>query len=126
VEVQLPIFIIHKGGVWERMIRTVRQVLKATLKQQVVSDKVLSTFMAEAVYMINSRPLTHNSDDHGDENPITPNHLLHVRPCPILPPGTFEKSYLYVRHAWREGQYLAQVFWHRNDRNRTLKEGISV
>ncbi len=49
------------------MIRTVRQVLRTTLKQQLVSDEVLSTFMAEAVYIINSRPLTRNSDDHGDE-----------------------------------------------------------
>ncbi len=104
----------HKGGVWERMIRTVRQVLRTTLKQQLVSDEVLSTFMAEAVYIINSRPLTRNSDDHGDENPITPNHLLHLRPCPpSLPPGTFEKSDLYVKRAWSQAQYLAQVFWRR-------------
>ena len=100
----------HKGGVWER-IRTVRQVLKATLNQQLVSDEVLSTFMAEAVYMINSRPLTRNSDDHSDDNPITPNHLLHLCPCPTLPPGTFEKSDLYAKRAWRQAQYLAQVFW---------------
>ena len=57
----------HKGGVRERMIRTVRQVLKTTLNQQLVSDEVLSTFMVEAVYMINSRPLTRNSDDHSDD-----------------------------------------------------------
>ena len=103
----------HKGGVWERMIRTVRQVLKTTLNQQLVSDEVLSTFMAEAVYMINSRPLTCNSDDHSDDNPITLNHLLHLRPCPTLPPGTFEKSDLYAKRARRQAQYLAQVFWRR-------------
>lgn len=64
----------HKGGAWERMIRTVRQVLRATLKEQLVSDEVLATFVAEAVYIINSRPLTRNSDDHQDERPLTPNH----------------------------------------------------
>ena len=127
----------HKGGVWERMIRTVRQVLRATLKQQLVRDEVLSTFMAGAVYMINSRPLTRNSNDHSDDIPITPNHLLHLRPCPTLPPGTFEKNDLYARRAWRQAQYLAQVCfgvggpastsqhsW--NGRSGMLSEGISV
>ena len=69
--------------------------------------------MAKAVYMINSRPLTRNSNDHSDDIPITPNHLLHLRPCPTLPAGTFEQSDLYARRAWRQAQRLAQVFWHR-------------
>ena len=37
----------HMGGVWERMIRSVRQILKAILKEQLVSDEVLSTVTAE-------------------------------------------------------------------------------
>ena len=37
------------GGAWERMIRSVRQILKAILKEQLVSDEVLSTVMSEAV-----------------------------------------------------------------------------
>jgi hypothetical protein len=72
------------------MIRTIRQVLKATLKEQLISDEVLSTFMAEAVNIINSRPLTRNSDSPLDEQPLTPNQLLHLRPCASLPPGIFE------------------------------------
>ena len=44
----------HMGGVWERMIRSIRRILKATLKEQLVNDEVLSTVMAEAVYIINS------------------------------------------------------------------------
>ena len=35
----------HMGGVWERMIRSVRQILRAMLKEQVVSDEALSTVM---------------------------------------------------------------------------------
>ena len=48
----------HMGGVWKRIIRSVRQILKAILIEQLVSDKVLSTIMAEAVNIPNSRPLT--------------------------------------------------------------------
>lgn len=101
------------GGAWERMIRSVRQILKAILKEQQVSDEVLSTVMAEAVNILNSRPLTRNSDSPLDEQPLTNNHLLHLRPCPGLPPGMFDKDDLSYRRAWRQAQYLANLFWRR-------------
>ena len=37
----------HHGGVWERCIRTVRKVMKAFLKQQVLDDEGPSTLMCE-------------------------------------------------------------------------------
>lgn len=76
----------HMGGAWERMIRSLRQILKALLKEQVVNDEVLSTVMTEATNILNSRPLTRNSDEPTDEEPLTPNHLLQLRPCTSLPP----------------------------------------
>ena len=55
------------GGAWERMIRSVRQILKALLKEQVVCDEVLHTVRTEATNILSSRPLTRNSDDVMDE-----------------------------------------------------------
>ena len=103
----------HMGGVWERMIQTAKRVLKALLKEQVVTDEVLSTVMAEVVTIVNSRPLTRNSDSISDDEPISPNHLLHLRPTPSLPPGVFVKGDLYCKRAWRQAQYLTSVFWRR-------------
>ena len=103
----------HMGGAWELMIRSVRQILKAILKEQLVSDEVLSTVMSEAVNILNSRPLTRNSDSALDEQPLTPNHLLHLRPCPDLPQGIFDQDDLSCRRAWRQAQYLANLFWLR-------------
>ena len=37
----------HMDGSWERMIRSVREILKALLKEQIVGDEVLSTIVAE-------------------------------------------------------------------------------
>ena len=85
-------------------VRFVRKILKAILKEQLVSDEVLSTVMAEAVNILNSRPLTQNSKSSLDEQPLTPNHLLHLRPCPGLPPGIFDKDDLNCRRAWRQAQ----------------------
>lgn len=103
----------HVGGVWERMVQTAKRVLKSLLKEQIVTDEVLSTMMAEAVNIINSRPLTRNSDSVSDDQPISPNHLLHLRPTPSLPPGVFDKGDLHCRRAWRQAQYLTGVFWRR-------------
>ena len=103
----------HMGGPWERMIRSVRQILRALLKEQVVCDEVLSTVLTEATNILNSRPLTRNSDDPMDEEPLTPNHLLKLRPCASVPPGIFEKEDMYCRRQWRQAQYLANLFWKR-------------
>ncbi|XP_028417189.1 uncharacterized protein LOC114541467 [Dendronephthya gigantea] len=103
----------HMGGVWERMIRSVRQIPRAVLKEQLVTDEVLLTVMAEAMNILNSRPLTRNSDSPLDLEPLTPNHLLHLRPSSSLPPGVFRKEDSYSNRAWRQAQYLANVFWRR-------------
>ena len=103
----------HMGGPWERMIRSVRKILRALLKEQVVCDEVLSTVVTEATNILNSRPLTRNSDDPMDEEPLTPNHLLQLRPCASVPPGIFEKEDLHCRRQWRQAQYLANLFWKR-------------
>ena len=35
----------HMGGIWERQIRTVRKVLNAILREQIVDDERLSTLL---------------------------------------------------------------------------------
>lgn len=64
--------------------------------EQIVTDEVLSTVIAEAVNIINSRPLSRNSDSDSDEQPITPNQLLHLRPMPSLQPGGSIKKIFIV------------------------------
>ena len=66
--------------------------------------------MAEAMNILNSRSLTRNSDSAYDLEPLTPNHLLHLRPSASLPPGIFEKDDLYGKRAWRQAQYQANVY----------------
>ena len=101
------------NSVTERMIRSVRQILKAILKEQIVTDEVILTVMAEVMNILNSRPLTRNSDSPLDDEPITLNHLLHLRPTTALPPGLFNKEDLNSKRAWRQAQYLAGLFWRR-------------
>ena len=68
----------HHGGVWERMIRTVRKVfLPIMLKVGKVTDEVLSTIICEVEG--NSRSITKVSDDVNDNLALTPNLLLLMR-----------------------------------------------
>lgn len=103
----------HMGGVWERLIRSTRKILKALLQEQVVSDEVLVTVMAEVESILNSRPLCKLSLDASDDEPLTPNHLILLRSNLNMPPGVFQKTDIYGRRRWRQAQYLADMFWRR-------------
>ncbi|XP_077954078.1 uncharacterized protein LOC144391329 [Gasterosteus aculeatus] len=105
----------HAGGVWERQIRTVRNVLNATLCQYLgrLDDSSLRTLFYEAMAIVNSRPLTVNGvNDPTSLEPLTPNHLILMKSKIALPPpGKFEKEDVYATKRWRRVQYLVEQFW---------------
>ena len=103
----------HQGGVWERLIRSVRQILTSTVGESTLTDFELMTFLSEAESIVNSRPLTANSDDPRDFEALTPNHLLLQSSHLNLPPDQFDKDDNYHRQGWRRIQYLANQFWTR-------------
>jgi hypothetical protein len=99
----------HMGGVWERMIRTVRRVMFAVM-QGGLTDEILDTALCEVECIINGRPLTKLSDDPQDPTPLTPNHLLMLKGNCELPPGVFSQADVY-RRRWRHVQLIADNFW---------------
>jgi len=105
------------GGIWERVIKSVRSVLSVLLQEQgaQLHDEALHTLMTEAENIINSRQLTVKSlSDSASPEPITPKHLLTLKSQVVLPPpGSFEQLDLYSRKRWRRLQYLANQFWIR-------------
>lgn len=107
----------HMGGVWERMIRTIRQVLAGMMASHScrLDTSSLRTLLYEVMAMINSRPLTTiQTTKHSEPEPLTPNHLLTMKVAQSLPPpGAFEEADVYSRKRWRRVQSLAQTFWSR-------------
>ena len=53
----------HQNGVVETLIKSVRQSLNATCKNQAFTDKQWRTFLSETTYIINGRPLYPSSND---------------------------------------------------------------
>lgn len=107
----------HAGGVWERQIRSVRNILEATMAlcPGRLDDGSLRCFMYEAMSIVNSRPLSPvNMLDPAAEAPLTPNHLVTMKSSsPLPPPGNFVKEDLYARKRWRRVQFLSEQFWSR-------------
>lgn len=105
----------HFGGIWEREIRTIRQVFGGLTRNQQLkmTDERLNTLMCEIENILNNRPISEMSDDPNDLEPLTPNHLLLLNTGVTFPPGLFSAGDLYGKRRWRQVQYLADLFWSR-------------
>lgn len=67
----------HMGGVWERLVRSVKQAIGTIIEApRLPDDETLATILADAESMINSRPLTYVPLESADEESLTPNHFL--------------------------------------------------
>ena len=103
----------HMSGVWERLVRIVKRSLKAILGNDPMNEEVLNTVFTEAERIANSRPLTRNPSGTDDDEPLTPNHFLNVRPSTNLPPGIVDEKDKFSRKRWRQAQLLANHYWKR-------------
>ena len=73
-----------------------------------LDEESLRTFLCEAEYTINNRPLTVETlSDPLSAPPLSQTRLV------LSPPGEFKREDLYCRKRWRRTQHLAQEFWSR-------------
>jgi len=80
----------HMGGIWERVIRSVKKILFALLSEQRLTDESLETLLTEVEYILHSRPLTPVVMDSwvsgaADSKPSAPGRPLGRKP----PSGRF-------------------------------------
>ena len=105
----------HFGGIWEKLIRTARQVMVAVLGlSPCLTDEILLTTFCEIENLVNSRPITKCNDDVNDLGPLTPNHLLLMCTNESLPFGEVRDSDMY-RRRWRQVRYLTTLFLEKMD-----------
>lgn len=105
------------GGAWERLVRSIKTALYATLNSVHPSDEVLATLLAEAQHVTNSRPLLEISDHPSEEETLTPNHFLIDRSSASAPIGEFDSNDLILKKQWRASQHLANFFWIDGSKN---------
>ena len=104
----------HRGGIWERLIRSTRRILNSMIAGQYLTDETLSTFFTAVERVMNNRPIvsTRGSDENNDEMvALKPNDLLRIeRTAGISAEDNLES--LYIRK-WKQVNYMTLVFWRR-------------
>ena len=76
------------GGIFERMVKSVKRCLRKTIGRERLTMDELSTAVTEVEMIVNSRPLSHVSMEDVEE-PITPSHLMVGRRILSLPDGPY-------------------------------------
>ncbi|GBM08755.1 hypothetical protein AVEN_149072-1 [Araneus ventricosus] len=64
------------GGWWERLVRTLKDLLKRTLGKSVLTSNELYTVICDCESIINCRPLTYVSENPEELIPLTPSMFL--------------------------------------------------
>ena len=104
------------GGVWERQIRSARNIMAALMREHghSLDDEALRTLMCETEAFVNNRPLTADIlSDPLSPLPLTPSTLLTGKTKLILPrPGKFQKED-DCKQRWRRVEHIANEFWTR-------------
>ncbi|XP_058456564.1 uncharacterized protein LOC131433962 [Malaya genurostris] len=104
----------HMGGIWERLVRSAKEALKALHDGGKLTDEILLTVLAEAEDMVNSRPLTYVPQESAEVEALTPNHFIRGFPAGErvevnLPTGSAEA----LRDNYKRSQKLADMLWQR-------------
>ena len=99
----------HMGGVWERIVRSVKQLLRHLVGERLLNDEELVSFLCEVEKILNDRPLTRMGSDPRDATPLTPSHLLLLKGNDCSP----NTEGNHVRRRWQTVQQIANRFYER-------------
>lgn len=109
------------GGFWERMVRTIKDLLKRNLGNSRLYYEELYTVLCDCESIVNQRPLTYQSDDPSELRALTPKDFLQdlrgsdVSDFDIIDQSLFQGRYKFVqevRDAMRsrfQREYLANL-----------------
>ncbi len=103
----------HMGGAWERLVRSAKEVMYGLIKNYVLTDDQLLTLLTEVEHILNSRPLTHLSEDVTDLDPLTPNHILLGLHRNWVSIADISEIDIDSRKQWKQVQGLRAEFWKR-------------
>ena len=108
------------GEVQQPIVKSVKTVLKAIVKDRILTYEGLQTFLYEVESVLNGRPLTSINNDTSDIDLLTPNHLLIGEASPNQNSGYFREHEVSLRRKWRSVQAATEMLWRRQLREYLL------
>ena len=99
----------HWGGLWERLVRSVKNPLKKVVKNALLTKEELYTTLCQIERMVNSRPLTAVQESTGIIA-LTPAMILIGRQFESLPMAPPPRDDEIIKR-WRYRQELERQFW---------------
>ena len=109
----------HFGGVWERAIGQVRQIMQGYLlpkQDRLLTREEFHTMLLQAARIVNSTPLHEAPESPNDSQPITPHHLITQRDDSCLEnfsrPTIYNEADLlaYGANRWKRIEALSDEF----------------
>ncbi|GFY66781.1 uncharacterized protein TNIN_45051 [Trichonephila inaurata madagascariensis] len=90
------------GGFWERMVRSIKELLRKCLGKACVTYEEMLTLLYDCEATINGRPLIYLSDDPKELKPLTPAHFIQD----IKERETFDLDLIDSQHILKRVRYL--------------------
>ena len=100
----------HRGGIWDRMIRSTKRILRIVTQGQLLNDEALLTFMNETERILNNRPICPISDDIRDPTALTPAMILLLKNDNIELSDHHSNTHMRI---WRQACSVSKAFWKR-------------
>jgi len=69
-------FVSFERGAWEALIKSAKKILQLLLRERILDEESLHTFMVKVEWILNNRPLTTVSDSPDNLAALTPMALL--------------------------------------------------
>jgi len=103
----------HFNGLHEILIRAAKRAMFHVLNKADLTDEELMTAIVGAEGLLNSRPITYQSSNADDAEPLTPNHFLFNQVGGQFAPESVDTEPFNPRTRWRRVQEVVHHFWKR-------------
>ena len=114
-----------QGGMWERMIKSVKRCINKVIGQARLNYYELTTILVEVESVVNSRPLTYVEDDEGGVSyALTPSHLINGRNLFCIPSENVTEIVSTYEELSKRGRYHRKLLTHFT--NRWKREYLSA
>ncbi|XP_071570688.1 uncharacterized protein [Temnothorax nylanderi] len=107
----------HFGRKWEAGVKSVKLHLKRVVGNQLLTFEEMNTLLIQIEAVLNSRPISPQSDNPNDISALTPGHFLVGQPLTTIPEPTLEGIKVSHLSRWQLIRKMLEDFWQQWSRD---------